>query len=194
MISCSSLAATSAWADTRSSGGDWPTSTLALLTRASSCDEAQRRGPRLHVRDRRHQRPVHALHVGRRVHDALAQPRAGDVAVDAARDQLLPRRVDEQIAHQRLRDVQREARLHERVVAVQEAVAVGVDGVPRDVVRRAVPGQPLAEPGARCRRRRSASASGIRKLDGGCSWLLRLTPELNVGRNCARWRRRHACR
>jgi len=26
---------------------------------------------------------------------------------------------------------------------------------------------------------------GIRKLDGGCSWLLRLTPELKVGRNAA---------
>ena len=36
MISCSWSAATSACADTRSSGGDVPTSTLALLTRTSS--------------------------------------------------------------------------------------------------------------------------------------------------------------
>ena len=37
MINCSSLAATSACAERRSSGGDWPTSTLALFTRDSSC-------------------------------------------------------------------------------------------------------------------------------------------------------------
>ena len=52
-----------------------------------------------------------------------------------------------------------------------------------DAVRRAVPRQPLAQAG-----RSTVTASvcvgvGIRKLDGGCSWLLRLTPVVNVGRN-----------
>ena len=37
MMSCSRSDATSACAETRSSGGDWPTSTFALFTRTSSC-------------------------------------------------------------------------------------------------------------------------------------------------------------
>ncbi len=46
---------------------------------------------------------------------------------------------------ERLRHVQRQPRLQQRVVAVQEAVAVGVRRVPAEAVRRAEPGQPLAE-------------------------------------------------
>ena len=88
-----------------------------------------------------------------------------------------------QVAQQRLRDVERQARPEQRVVAVQEAVALGVRRVPAEAVRRAEPGQPLAE-----RRRSTMTTSvrvavGIRKLAGGWSWLLRCTLVLNIGRN-----------
>ena len=62
MISCSWLAATSACAETRSSGGDCPTSTFALLTRTSSSASVERGPPRVDVRPRRDQIPVRRLH------------------------------------------------------------------------------------------------------------------------------------
>ena len=78
----------------------------------------------------RHQIPVGALHGRGRAHEALAQPRVGDVAVDTARRKLVARRIDEEIAEERLRHVDREPRLQQRVVGVEEAVAVGVHRVP----------------------------------------------------------------
>ena len=64
--------------------------------------ERERRLARLDGGARRDEIPVRALDVGRRVHEVLAEPRVGDVAIGAAGRQLQPRVVDEQIAHERL--------------------------------------------------------------------------------------------
>ena len=87
------------------------------------------------------------------------------------------------IAEQRLRHVQRQPRLQQRVVAVQEAVAVGVRSsstptlydVPNHGSRWVKPAFDVTTS--------VRVGVGIRKLAGGCSWLLRCTLVLNVGLN-----------
>ena len=107
--------------------------------------EFQRRPARLHGRPCGHEVPIRGLHVGGRVDEAFTQARVGDVSVRPARRQLLPVVVDEKVPDDRLRDTDGQAGLHERVVAVQDAVAVGVGHGPTQVVGRPVPRQFLAQ-------------------------------------------------
>ena len=107
MISCSWLPATSACADTRSSGGDEPTSTFALFTRTSSCasSRADRRASTLKRADTRFQHAAFTLAVvWTRLSVSL---RVGDVPVGSRHGELLPGAIDEHIAEERLRHVQR---------------------------------------------------------------------------------------
>src|SRR6185436_15794896 len=138
---------------------------LCLVHARQFLGERKRRLARVDVRDGRHQVPVRALHGGGRVDEALAQPCAGDVAVDLAVLELLARRVDLEIAHERLRQRELQAGGDQRVVAREEAVAVRVHGVPGRGVRWAGPRQLVLEAGRRgdgvgLRRRRDQEARG----------------------------------
>ena len=129
----------------------------------------ERRLARLDVRDRRHEVPVRALDARHRVHERFSQPRPGDLPIDTARRELLARHVGRHVADERLRDVHRQSRLEDRVVTVQEAVAVGVRRAPGQAVRRPEPRQLLveADPGRHrvvARRRRNEKAGGRLQL------------------------------
>ena len=68
------------------------------------------------------------------MNDALAQTGIGDVAADPVHRELLPGGIDQQVADERLGKIQREARLQQRIVALQKAGAVRMGRVPRHAV------------------------------------------------------------
>ena len=168
-----------------------PTSTLALFTRTSSCASSSADAPRVDVGARRRPGSSSALHVGGGVDEALAQPGVGDRRGWCGSIASCWRAgIDEQIAEQRLRHVQRQPRLQQRVVAVQEAVAVGVRRRPR---RRCtiVPnhGSRWLEAGVRRDDVGAASPSGsgssTAAAAGCCDCTLVLTVGLNTPRAAA---------
>ena len=127
MISCSWLAATSACADTRSSGGDCADVDLGLvdarqLLRRARAPTAARRRWRAPTRDSSTRVFTSAVVWTRLSRSRVsAMSRLVRLVASCCRGA-----VDRQVAEQRLRHVERQARLQQRVVAVQEAVAVGV--------------------------------------------------------------------
>jgi hypothetical protein len=129
--------------------GRLPDVHLDLVDTGQFLGERKRRAARLDVGPSRDEVPVGRLRGGCRVDDALPDARVGDVAADLRLRELQARGVHEQVADERLGDADGQPRSQQRIVAVEDAVAVSVRRVPRDAVRGAEPGKPLAQPDVR---------------------------------------------
>src|SRR5262245_60922878 len=91
------------------------------------------------------------------MNDAFLEMSIGNRAVGLTDSKLQPGAVGRQVAKQRLRDVERNARTEQRVIAVQKAVAVRVRRVPRYRIGGAEPRQTLIQSN---RRRDDVGARG----------------------------------
>ena len=154
-----------------------PTSTFALLTRTSSCARSSAdlpRADRCAMADTRFQ---YAAFTSAVVCTRLSRSRVSAMSrLIAAGRELLARAVDEQVAHERLR--------HVRATGPTAAAGCSCSGscccrCASCSRRRCTTCRTRAASGSSPAFEVTASvrvAVGIRKLDGGCSWLLRCTP------------------
>ena len=100
-----------------SSGAIVPISTRARLSRNELLRELQRLPLHGEVVDGEDEIPIGVLDVARGDRDRLLQLHVGDLAVLPADEHLLARRVDLEVAQQRLRVVERDRRVELRVEA-----------------------------------------------------------------------------